>query len=43
MTRHDEDTGVACLTIALILVVNVVWIGALVWLIVACVQWLGRH
>lgn len=43
VTGRDDEDGLACLTIGLIFFLNVVWIGALIWLIVAAVGWLGRH
>lgn len=43
MTGRNDEDGLACLTIGLIFLLNAVWIGALIWLIVAAVGWLGRH
>lgn len=39
---NDEDS-IACLTVALIFLLTAAWVGALIWLIVAVIGWLGRH
>lgn len=42
---RDSDPGDGCFLggFFVIVVLNALWIGALVWLIVAVIDWLGRH
>lgn len=40
--RGDDD-GLGCLVTVAALVTSLAWLGLMAWLVLAVIDWLGRH